>query len=276
MKTGVKLSLGIAVFAALVSVVIFVSGLSERGDDSSAEKTEEAENAVKKKGKDRRRGKTVGIIKPKIRKRKTVSGDVQDDGISDVDRRIIESLQDAKDNENVDLVRLSAKKAFASQNPEVRLQAINALEWFDEKVIPELVGAMADADNEVAAAARGSVENILMGMDDYAKVFKVSSSLMSVFRNDAETLTMLGGILSNSAESYIDPADDSDAAVSLAKRNRYEVIETLSLLINGGGAAAEEGKDVYETITGEPWRGNSEAKRWAKDPESYEPPNDDK
>lgn len=88
--------------------------------------------------------------RPKKRTRKIA--DPRDD-MSAADRALYDAVQEALDAEDFARTRTAALRAYRSANPDVRLQAVEALGWFGEKALVDLVPMMGDANEDVAQEA---------------------------------------------------------------------------------------------------------------------------
>lgn len=166
----------------------------------------------------------------------------------------------------------AAAKAAASSNPAVRQRAVEAYSWMGNDALPEMTPMMADADPEVAEMAIDKVENALNEITDPAEQFLLSASYLNSFSANEDAMTMLSGIMEGAASSMIEPSSESATAQQKAKDNRSQVVEALATMISKGGKLAETAKESYNTITSADWVNADEARLWAADPDSYEPP----
>lgn len=62
-------------------------------------------------------------------------------------------IRDAIDSNNHDRLAILLNNAAASEDPEVRLELLQALSWFDETAVEDAVGFLLDEDERVAATA---------------------------------------------------------------------------------------------------------------------------
>lgn len=188
------------------------------------------------------------------------------DDMTEEDRKLTDAVQAALDEDDFKATREAVLKALKSGNSEVRSAAVDALGWFGDKALVELTQAMADKDAGVAESARDHVENALMGMEDNDRAFVLAAEYIKLFPNNDEARTMFSGILTSAGNSIIDP-DDADSAESVAKAkgNRAGIVDIVSEMIGMGGDMAREGREIYESISGEEWSDRTAADKWADD-----------
>lgn len=193
------------------------------------------------------------------------------ENLSAADRRLVESVQKALDEEDFEATQEAVVRAMKSEDPAVRAEAVDALGWFGDKALVDLTKAMADKDPDVAETARGQVENALMGMEDDDRAVVLAGEYVNLFAEDEEAVTMFAGVLSSAATRIIDPDDDeSDEDVAKAKGNRAGIVDIVSEMIGKGGKLAEKGRELYEEISGEEWTDREAANKWADDIEKFE------
>lgn len=205
--------------------------------------------------------------RPKRRTRKIA--DPRDD-MSAADRALYDAVQDALDAEDFARTRAAALRAYRSANPDVRLQAVEALGWFGEKALVDLVPMMGDANEDVAQEAANAWEGGLAEVEDTGLKLAFARTALKAIAN-ADTLTMIGAQFSSAATELIDAAEGEAAS-----RLRVEAIQALVDLMDQPGSPkrAEISRELYEEITGHSWISLDEAERYLQDPENYEPPED--
>ena len=186
------------------------------------------------------------------------------------DRTLAENLQRALDDDDHGGVLKAAVKSLKSDNPEVRQDAVEALSWLGADALPELTGAMADPNEDVATAAANHWENAVSEIEDASDRFAILSAAMFTIA-DPEQLTMVGSLFSGAALELIDGVEDSVQGVA----NRVEIIQALAETIEGGNSVnAEVAKEMYSDITGNDWAGSAEAELYLMNPDGYETPED--
>lgn len=187
------------------------------------------------------------------------------------DRKLAESVQEALDNDDFRKMMTVASEALMSTNVEVRLNVVDALGWFGVQALPELTGAMADANEDVRQAAANHFELALQEVEKPQEQFDIAMAAFATL-SDADQLASLGGILNNAATELIDGEDDAEKAAD----NRLKVVQALVDIITGETlpqniAAA---KEAYNDITGYEWHGIDQAEAYLQNPEGYEEPED--
>lgn len=189
--------------------------------------------------------------------------------LSDADRKLYDAVQEALDADDFERTRAAALKAYQSGNPDVRLQAVEALGWFGEKSLIDLVTMMADTSDEVAQAAANAWEVGLSDVADTSLKFSIAQTALGAISNP-DTLTLVGAQFAASAMELIDAAADEKTAA----RRRVEAVQTLVDLMGAAATSkrAEVSRELYEEITGNRWVSIDEAERYLRDPENYEPP----
>ncbi len=211
------------------------------------------------------------------------------------DKRVASELQDALDNCTADTeedgsdgsdgifsAKLSsahkklmkaASAAASSDNPSVRLRAVEAYSWIGKDALPEVTSMMADPNENVSEQAIEAAEQALVDIDDPKSRFELATAYMSTFSSNEDALSMLGGISSSAALGIVEPASDSPADVAAALEDRQFFVETVNALVEGGqGKCGEHAQTLYEDVTGSQWIDATEGARWAQDPDGYEPP----
>lgn len=203
------------------------------------------------------------------KKRTRKIADPRDD-MSAADRALYDAVQEALDAEDFARTRAAALRAYRSANPDVRLQAVEALGWFGEKALVDLVPMMGDVNEDVAQEAANAWEGGLAEVEDTSLKLAFARTALKAI-SDANALTMIGAQFSSAATELIDAAE-GDAA----SRLRVEAIQTLVDLMDQPGSPkrAEVSRELYEEITGHGWISLDEAERYLQDPENYEPPED--
>ena len=169
-----------------------------------------------------------------------------EEAISRKDQRVVDEIQSALDDENFDAVKRLATMSQNSSTAEVRQKAVDALEWFGERALPELVPFLADADENVRSSAMNAVEQALMQIEDEgAKARHIESLAMVKGACSESGLKMLSGQLNGLSDSTI--------AVATAVR---------IIMSNANPSAVNEMKEVYRFHTEEDYTTPEAAKRW--------------
>lgn len=169
-----------------------------------------------------------------------------EEAISAKDQRVVDEIQSALDDESFDAVKRLAAMSQNSSTAEVRQKAVDALEWFGEQALPELVPFLADADEDVRSSAMNAVEQALMQIEDEGEKARHIESLAMVKGACNESgLAMLSGQLNSLSDSTI--------AVATAVR---------IITSNANPSAVNEMKEVYRFHTEENYTTPEAAEKW--------------
>lgn len=186
------------------------------------------------------------------------------------DKQYAEAIQAALDADDFKATLAAVNSALKSKNPEVRENAVDALSWFGVEALPELTGAMADPDEDVADAAENAWEMALQEIDEADRRFSIAASAMRTpFKKDH--LMTIGSQMAGAAMEMIDNEEDEQKANEI----RVMVVQTLvDIMDSGREENIEQAKEAYAEITGNEWRSIEEAERYLADPENYELPDE--
>ena len=148
--------------------------------------------------------------------------------------------------------RLLAESAVDSENRELREAVVEAIGWFGEDALIELMPYLSDPDEDIADSAQSHWMAGLQEMnDDGEKAGLIEMTLMALRNQD-----MI-----------------EDVASELVGIDELAAIQVLVDLIEAGGPAVEVAKETYNTITGEDWSDIDAAEEWLQ--ENYDPDEDD-
>ena len=228
---------------------------ADKSDDTTARQGSRIEKAEKQKvGAKRIRPKRITGTRPNAQGSvssaapEAAAGD-NDNTLSAEDEKTVDAIQAALDDEKFDAVSRLAASVQSNPSVEVRLKAVEALQWFGEKALPELVPYLADGDEEVHSAAMDAVEQALMQVEDEkAKARHIESLLMLNGVCSKDGITMLSG--------QLNALSDSAVAVATAVR----IIESKS-----NPHAVDEMKEVYKFHTDEDYTTPKAAEKWYAD-----------
>lgn len=265
----------------LIGVVVGVAVCRMSGDDRPASRPSD-EKAVRPKSSmiaDASAGKRPQIRKAKdgkkVRKdrgkaartavRPKIAAD-EDENFSPEEKKVLEGIQEALDDDRVETMRKSVRSAISCGNVEVMKRAIDACRWFGSKVLGELTqlaaaglaaaearggAASAESAHEVVEEAIDAIDSCLDDIEDEAARAALVKEYMQTF-TDGDVIEMLSGQLMTIGDEAI-------------------VVNTAVSLIDGGNAkAAEAAREAYEFATGEEYVSAEAAKKWLD--ENYEPP----
>ena len=193
------------------------------------------------------------------------------DHLSGLDKEIAVAIDKAFDDDDFKGVSAAAARALSCTNAEVRMNAVEALGWFGEKALPELTLWMSDKDEEVAQEAMSQWSSALAEVEKPEDRFSIAATALNTLA-DADALETIGFELSSTASELIDGEDDEDKA----KEMREQVVGTLAdIILNGQEKNQAAAKEAYSDITGNDWISVAEAEKYLKDPDNYEPPDED-
>ena len=186
-------------------------------------------------------------------------------GFSPEDRRLCEELDASVGSADYQRTLAAARLAASSTNTEVRLAAVEALGWFGEKALVDLVPMMGDADGEVASAAVDAWEIGLMDVESSSSRLDIARLAVGAIA-DRDALSSIGSQFVNAATEQIDEAPDEAAATA----ERIKAVQVLvDLMGDGKRVRAEVARELYEDLTGFEWRSIADAERYLADPDNY-------
>lgn len=178
-----------------------------------------------------------------------------DDDLPPAEKKLLESIEDALDKEDLAAAQALSGKAMASGRTEIRQAMVDTLGWFGVKALPELTPFLADADEDVRESAMNEWSMAVSQIEDDGEKIGVVEMAMHVL-SDEDALEDISG-------EYI--GTDEKLAV-----------ESLLRIIEAGGSekGIEKAKETYEFVTGEEFTDRAAAEKWIK--EEYEPPAEQK
>ena len=267
MKKTHWIGIGIAVALAAAVLCYFIT----TGDDKSARTQQTTSKGKKRSALLRQTGAEKSAVKqvselsrtsrekPKKSVRHSgIIGAVDDDVFRDSngkpypekDQELMRQARDAIDNDDLESARALAAEAAVSPNTELREMAVEALSWFGKDAMVELMQFLADANEEVAEAAKDGWMSGLQEIDDEGEKAGVIEATMKCIR-DGEML--------------------EDIANELIDIDTLAAIQVLADIIEDGGnaAAVKAAKETYNTITEEDWSNFEAAESWLQ--KNYEP-----
>jgi hypothetical protein len=150
--------------------------------------------------------------------------------ISADEKKALDELQFALDEENFAQLRGPAAMLAKSSSPEVRAKVVESLRWFKQKALPQLRSMMSDADPDVARQARDGWRDAAGEIkDESIKARELLDGMLTMTDTDALRETIMG---------FYELAD------SVA-------LESLLKLINSGNpSAAAVARDGWEHVAG--------------------------
>ena len=213
----------------------------------------EAPKPVAKQEKPAKKAKRIADVKatrgrPKgERAERPVAADASeaDSSMTAAEQKLCDAIQDALDVENFDAIRALVDEAAKSGSPEVRLRAVEALNWFGQNALPELTLFMADADDDVREAACDAWRSGVSQIEDKKLRGSATLSAMQVVRSRGQLDFMV---------------------MELNDLSNSDQIRILETLIGGDNkAAADVAREHYEFVTGDAYEGAESAQKWLQE-----------
>ena len=170
------------------------------------------------------------------------------------DQTLMRQARDAIDNDDLESARALAAEAASSTNDELREMAVEALSWFGKDTLVELTQYMADANEDIAEAAKDGWMGGLQEIDDDGEKAGIVETTMKTLRN-ADIL--------------------EDIANELVGIDELAAVQALANIIEDGknAAAVAAAKEAYNSITDSAWKGVDAAEAWLQ--KNYVPDDDD-
>ena len=200
----------------------------------------------KAKGKGKRPGRRFGRI---------ASGD--GDGVfrdsdgkpyPEEDQNVMALAAAAVENDDMVGARALAEAALSSGNRDLREAVVEALGWFGEDTMVELVPFLSDPDESIAETARSHwMDGLQQIKDDGMKAGVIEMTLKAITNKD-----MI-----------------EDVANELIGIDELAAVQVVVDVIESGGAAVRAAKEVYNSITGDDWKDVDAAEAWLQ--ENYMP-----
>lgn len=166
------------------------------------------------------------------------------------EQKLMRAAQSVIERDDLEGARALAATALTSRNVELRGMVVDALGWFGQDAIAELLPFLSDRNETVAENARGQW---MMGLqeieDDGAKA----------------------GVVQLTLEGLKDKDVIEDVVNELIGIDELAAMQVLVNVINGENpVAAEMAKETYNTLTGDDWFDVDAAEEWLQ--QNYEPP----
>ena len=187
-----------------------------------------------------------GAKKRRLEHRRISYSDRED--LSPVEKRQLTAIQSALDAEDLKALLAVLPEASKSPNAEVRGEMVDALGWFGEEAMLELLPFMADRNEDVAQSAMDSWTMSLSEIENEKEKATLIESAMLVIRDE------------DSLDSMIMELDDCDDLLAMQT--------VVNLIESPNPKAARVAREHYEFITGEEYAGFDAAGKWMA--ENYE------
>lgn len=226
MKLGAKSKYGV-IGLIIVLVVAGIAFMSMNGGDAPSDSgratVEKSTDKTRKKSSSRRLAKKRNLKGGRETSEKDIKlvprekpsmflDDEEEKELTDLARKVLASLQAALDNEDFDQIRQilemaqHASKGSLGRYTEgmpvaLRKKLIEAISWFGAQGLPELIGFIADENEEVAQMALDQFEQALsdisLGDRERAKIVSLASTILT----DTDALEQIFMEISNMRNS---------------------------------------------------------------------------
>lgn len=254
------------VLALLVLAAVVVMCVIGRGSDAGDSEPGEEQNGTPRAVGEPVSRRPASARSPTSRKRADrkrrprrvdMAGADLDDGgdedeMSPEDRRLMDSIEQGRDDDDLDRLVKLIPEVSASTNAEVRAELVDAIGWFDVKGMNHLLPFMADPDDDVRESAIDNWTSALGEVEDEKMRAQMVGAVMQVLTDE------------DALESMVNELIDMDERLAL---------QTLVDVIEGGKAASQgvaAAREQYEFLTGEEYTTIDAANQWLA--ENYEPP----
>ncbi|MGN0854740.1 MAG: hypothetical protein ACI4R9_04390 [Kiritimatiellia bacterium] len=187
--------------------------------------------------------KTPAKTKKRIHIAKISYSDRED--LSAEDKRRLTAIQDALEKEDLPALIALLPEVAKSANDEVREEMVDALGWFGERAMLELLPFMADRNEDVAQSAMDNWTTALADVENQREKVALLESAMHVIRDE------------DGLESMIMELGDCDDVLAM---------QTIINLISSPNAKASRvAREHYEFVTGEPYVDVATAEQWVRE-----------
>ena len=164
------------------------------------------------------------------------------------DQNVMALAAAAVENDDMVGARALAEAALSSGNRDLREAVVEALGWFGEDTMVELVPFLSDPDESIAETARSHwMDGLQQIKDDGMKAGVIEMTLKAITNKD-----MI-----------------EDVANELIGIDELAAVQVVVDVIESGGAAVRAAKEVYNSITGDDWKDVDAAEAWLQ--ENYMP-----
>ena len=240
----------ICLAAIAIVVAVMVKNFVQERPEENVKRPHESENRIRisRPRKSAAHKSKAKSEKPVVTRDVAMTTDAPDPdadwlaSLSARERALAERLRTAIDNEDLAAIKALAKDTRNAQDDELRSRMVDALAWFDDKVLVELTPFIGDSNSEIAKAAFNAWDSAVDMVDD--EKFRVEAATMVM-----QTLTDEDSL--RLAATKLEACEDSKTALKAA-------VEIAAA--DGNPAAAAVAREVYEFITGEEWPGASLAR----------------
>lgn len=157
----------------------------------------------------------------------------------------LEAIEDALEKENLSALAKLLPDIYGSTNAEIRSEMVDALGWFGEQAMAELLPFMADRDSEIAQAAIDNWTTALADVSDGREKAKLIERAMQIIRDK------------DSLESMIMELGDCDDVAAMQT--------IVNLIASENANASSVAREHYEFVTGEEYTDFAAAEKWVRE-----------
>jgi hypothetical protein len=231
--TGVVLFLGVCIYMGgrLVDDPVSKEGGEQSSVSSGSSKTAPSIAKVRK-SKTSLAGMQKSVKTSGLQKRPTINVSTNS-VIPAAEKKMLDDLQLALDEEDINKLRLAVPLLAKSASPDVRSKVVESLRWFKQKALPELRSMLTDPDPDVAREAsdgwQDAVEEIA---DETIKGKELVDGMLKMTDVDMLRESIMGFY-------------EMDDGVALGY--------VMQLITSGNPAAAAVAREGYEHIAGDPY-----------------------
>ena len=166
------------------------------------------------------------------------------------DQKLMSMMEQAFDEDDVEILAAVAEVAILSKNKEVRENIVRSLGWHGSRTLVEMTPFLSDPDPEIAELAHDEWMNSLQDIEDDG---------------------VKAGVIEMALRSLADKDMLEDVASELTGIDDLKAIQTIANIMDTGGAAVPFVDEAYADITGEDhWTTFEAAEAWLQ--ENYSDP----
>ena len=170
------------------------------------------------------------------------------------ERQMLDELNEAMCGEDLELVSFAAGELAKDQNPVIRRAAVEAISWFGDKGLPDMVVFLVDSDEEVASLAKERWSLGVQEVEDEQERVSLAKLGMLYVKDEDSLTTFMGDLTTVNDDLKIMQA-------------------VVDLIEEGTPESAAVAREQYEWMTGDEYKDVDTADLWLQ--ENYEPPEED-
>lgn len=180
------------------------------------------------------------------------------------ERKLADNLQDASDENKLDVVRKAVEAIKKQKNPDLKIEAIDALAFFGKDALTDMMEFLRDTDKGVVDSAADNLSRALDEMDEKDNAFKAEfiSNLLSI-------KDLCGADVTDVFMGQIECIGGDDE--KLAAKTIVQLIQNAE----ASKAVKARAKEAYEFVTGEEYTTLEAAEKWFADKLAEEQLEDD-